>query len=541
MATLAPAAPAVTVEGNLAVIRFGRFDPESYRLFLRAKALPEKQIAYDWRTDTYTLTTPARFADRLGADVPSSSTDARPLSPHLFDYQAWIVRMALDAERFAVWADTGLGKTPMLLEWCRQVMLRTSGRVLIMQPLGIHAQLLGDARRWYGDTMAIERLESREALISWCQGSTPAIGLVNYEKMIPGQVPELRHLAGLALDESSILKTGGGTIKWNLIHSAKGIQFKLSLTATPAPNEVMEYASQAAFLERMRSEDEIIWTWFTKTKDGTWQVKPHARADFYRFMASWSIYLRDPKAFGFGDILASLPPPAIHELRLDMTPEQKRHMRRLLARRAPAIGLFPDDSLDLRQRAKLAQLARGFLYVQRRGRRRAPRVPSLKPAAAADLVRREVAAGRPTIVWTVFDEEAAILGAHLADLRGARLDGSLDERARADVVDRFRAGELDYVIAKAQVAGYGLNLQFVRAMVFYGLDDSFERMYQAIRRAYRFGQTETVHVYVLYVPELEGLVVTNVKRKQDQFNRDTSIQERLYREALQRTDLGGAA
>lgn len=542
LATATPAAPAVRVEGSLAVIDFDRFDLAAYETFLRAKTLPEKQVTYDWQTDTYTLTTPARFADRLGADIPRLAASARPLASHLFDYQAWIVGMALDAERFAVWADTGLGKTPMLLEWCRQVRDRTGARVLIFQPLGIHRQTLDMAEVFYGQELLIDRIDTRDDLIAWCTAPGSAIGLVNYEKMIPGLVPELRHLGGIALDESSILKTGGGKIKWHLIKSSTGIQFKLSLTATPAPNEIMEYASQASFLERMRSEDEIIWTWFTKTKDGTWEVKPHARGDFYRFMASWSIYLRDPARFGFRDILASLPTPEIHEHRLDITPEQRARMELLRpTAERETFGLFPDERLDVKQRAKLAQVARGFQYVKSGKGRRVERVPSLKPSFAAYLVRREVALGRPTIVWTVFDEEAVILKEQLGDLRGAQLDGSVTESKRADVVDRFRAGDLDYVIAKAQVAGYGLNLQFVRAMVFYGSDDSFERMYQAIRRAYRYGQTETVHIHVPYVPELEGLVITNVKRKQDQFNRDTAIQERLYREALRSVDQGDAA
>lgn len=531
----------IRIEGNLAAIDFGQFDLEAYHLFLRAKTLPEKRIAYDWRTDTYTLTTPARFADRLGVNAPATIHKPAPLAGHLFDYQAWIVGMALDAERFAAWADTGLGKTPMLLEWCRQVRDRTGGRVLIMQPMGIHVQTLDMAELFYGDSLPIERIESRDALIAWCAASGPALGIVNYEKMIPGQIPEFRLLAGLALDESSILKTGGGTIKWNIIHSAKGIQYKLSLTATPAPNEIMEYASQASFLERMRSENEIIWTWFTKTKDGAWQVKPHARADFYRFMASWSVYLRDPARFGFKDILSSVPPPEIREYRLDITPEQRERMHVLLADNVAGVGLFPDDRLDVKVRAKLAQLARGFLYVKQAKGRRVERVPSAKPSFAADLIRREVMDGRPCIVWTIFDEEASILREHLTGLSVGVLDGDMKDAERTALVDRFRAGDVQVLVSKAQLAGYGLNLQFVRSMVFYGIDDSFERMYQAIRRAYRYGQTETVHVHVPYVPELEGLVFTNVKRKQDQFNRDTAIQEQLYRQALLGDRMGGAA
>src|SRR3990167_11402603 len=122
-------------------------------------------------------------------------------------------------------------------------------------------------------------------------------------------MPEMRRLSGVAFDESSRLKGGGGVIKWHLIRSCRGIEYKLSATATPAPNDTMEYASQASFLEKLRNEGEILWTYFSRDKYGTWSVKPHAREAFYRFMASWSIYLRDPKDYGFNDILATLPPP----------------------------------------------------------------------------------------------------------------------------------------------------------------------------------------------------------------------------------------
>jgi len=204
------------------------------------------------------------------------------------------------------------------LEWCRQVAHLTGARVLILEPLAVIPQLIEEARRFYGDGLQIERLDSRERLIGWLKDPGAAIGIVNPEKFIAGQVPELRYLGGLAFDESSLLKTGGGVIKWNLIKSARGIEYKLSCTATPAPNDTMEYASQASFLEKLRTEGEILWTFFTRNKRGEWTVKPHARTAFYQFMSSWSIYLRNPAHFGWGDILATLPEPEI------LPPEENR-------------------------------------------------------------------------------------------------------------------------------------------------------------------------------------------------------------------------
>lgn len=519
----------VRIENNLAVVDFcAPFSTERYQTFIKAKRLPESQITYDWQSDIYTLTTPARFASMLGAGHQRSDTQGLPLASHLFDYQAWAVKLALEAERFALWLDTGLGKTAVLLEWTRHVVHRTDGKVLIVCPIGLFRQHAAESRRFYGEDLPLQRLETREALAEWCAAAGTGVGLTNYEKFIPGVLPELRHLVGLVADESSLLKTGGGVIKWNLIKSARGIPFKLSCTATPAPNEAMEYASQAAFLEKLRTEGEILWTYFTKTDNG-YVIKPHAQKAFYAFMASWSLYMRDPARFGFADILSSLPPAEAHEYRLPCSPEQRILRDELIVRKGG--GLFDDDRLGVTERTKLAQAARGFQYI---GKGKSRPVDSAKPAKVAEIVRADVADGRQVLVWTVFDEEGAIIARRLegAGFEVGTLHGSQTELQRADVLERFRIGELACVITKPQLAGYGLNLQHCRSMVFSGIDDSFERRYQAERRAVRFGQTETVRIHEPYIPELEGMMWGNVARKEARFLNDVAMQERFYREAL---------
>lgn len=519
------------IDGNLAVLRFSRFDLDAYRTFLACKRLPESLVSYDWRSDTYTLTTPARFADRIGAEATAAVSERLPMAPHLFDYQAWVTGLALDAKRFAAWLDTGLGKTAVLLEWARQVVALTGGRVLILQPLAIIDQTAQMGRDFYGQDFAIEAIASRDALVSWCAASEPRVGICNYEKLIDGVIPEFRHLGGLACDESSVLKSGGGVIKWNLIKSARGIEYKLSLTATPAPNDTMEYASQAAFLEKLRTEGEILWTYFTRDgKTNEWRVKPHARRAFYEFMASWSVYIRNPARFGFRDILATLPPADVREYELPLHDAQREIMHGLLG---PKGGLFNDDRLTLTERSKLAQLARGFLYDNRGGKRLVARYPSAKPPKVAELAAADAAEGRQVIVWTVFDEEGEIVSELLpAGISRAILSGKLSDGERADLVRRFKAGDVQVLISKAQLVGYGLNFQNCRSMVFSGFDDSYERMYQSIRRAYRYGQTETVRVHIPVIPELEGTVFGNVMRKQARFDEDTEIQERHYRSVL---------
>jgi hypothetical protein len=522
----------VTVTERDVVARFERFDLEAYELFLRAKGVPERDLAFDWETGAYSLTMPARFAAALGVEDPAAwPVGASAIAAHLFDFQRFIVERALDAKRYAIWADTGLGKTAMQLEWARQVVERTRGRVLLLAPLQVVAQTCEEAERFYGDTFVPEPIATRDQLAEWCSSDGPGVAITNHEKLTAGVLNELRRCAGLVVDESSILKSGGGVIKWNLIKSARGIEYKLSCTATPAPNDTMEYASQAAFLEKLRSEGEILWTYFSRDKRGTWRVKPHARDAFYAFMSSWSIYLRDPASYGFADILSELPPPAMHEHRLPISEDQRAAMQELLV--ASGRGLF-DERQGIRERAKLSQLAKGFVYEGPATGRTVRPIRSAKPEVVAQLVESEVAAGRPTIVWTVYDEESAILDRNLAVPR-ATLHGDTPTAERQRAIDAFRHGDVDVLVSKAQLVGFGLNFQRCRAMVFSGFDDSFERMYQAIRRAYRFGQTETVHVHVPVIPELEGLMLDNLKRKQAQFERDVAEQEANYRNALKET------
>lgn len=522
----------IAIDGALARVTFGRFDLDLYPLFLKCKQLPESQIEYDWKTDRYTITTPARFAPMLGVQNVKVEGAGLPLAKHLFDYQAFAVEQALAAKRYALWLDTGLGKTAVYLEWVRQVLAKTRGRVLILAPLTIIRQIQDEAARFYRKAVRPEHLTTREAVIDWCQRPGMGSAITNYEKLIPGEISEFRYLAGLVADESSCLKTGGGTIKWNLIHSAKGVEYKLSCTATPAPNDSMEFASQASFLEKLRSGNDVLWTYFKKNqKTGEWKVLANAREAFYRFLSSWSLYLRNPKNLGFGDILASLPDPDIREYDVPITDIQRELMYGFLTKSGK--GLWSDDRLGVQERSKLGQLAKGFLYLPG-GSGKYSLVESHKPAKVAELVKADAGEGLQVLVWTVFDAESEIIAEHL---RGeaftvATLDGDMGEDDRLATIAAFKSGRLQVLISKAQLLGYGLNFQNCRSMVFSGFDDSFERFYQAIRRAYRFGQTEVVRVHIPYVRELEGMIFENVRQKQRRFDEETALQEGYYREAL---------
>ncbi len=537
--------PTVNIHNAIASVTFEQFDLQAYEMFLRCKQLPESQLDFDVERAVYILTTPARFARLLGVAEPGAQISDLDLASYLFDYQRFIVGTALSAKRYAVFADCGLGKTAMFLEYARHVIHRTNGRVLILSPGQIIPQTQEEGlhgpeplRRdpcWtpWPYRVEIERLETRAELIEWCKSPGPGLGIVNYEKMIDGIVNEFRYLSGLICDESSILKSGGGVIKWNVIKSARGVEYKLSCTATPAPNDIMEYASQASFLEKLRTEGEILWTFFTRDKKGNWKVKPHAREGFYRFLASWSIYLRSPARYGWANNLKDIPPPEYFEHKIAPSDEQLRLAHTLA--RTDSLDLFGAKRMGVTERAKFSQLAKGFLYGKDdAGKRTVRQVESAKPAFVAEFVKSEVALGHKVLVWTLFDEEAGLLARLMngMDFRFAALSGQTPKGERPLIIEDFRKGRADVLVAKASMLGFGMNFQHCTSMVFSGLNDSYEQLYQAVRRAVRYGQTRAVRVHVPFIPELEGLILDNVLRKKDGFERDAETQEHYYCEAL---------
>ncbi len=532
-------APQVQIVGESLRVVFDTWDPESYALFLRTKRLPEHAIHYDEERDAYTVEAPARFARILGVEPAALDGGWLPRPGWLWDYQDHFLRIALEAKRYALWWDTGLGKTPTAWEWCRQIQHRTTGRVLFIAPLNLIPQHLAEARRFYGSGLGAVVLKTRADLREWCRSGAPGIAITNLEKFIPGDgepeiLEELTYCAGVCLDESSCLKTGGGVIKWVLIKSCRGIEYKLSLTATPAPNDPIEYASQAAWLEKIRDEGEVIWTYFVRDSDGEWKVKDHALAAFYRFLSGWSCYVRTPARYGFSDNLKDLPEPEriVHEIRA--TPEQMAAIN-AVADATGQTSLVTAPKLDMVERDRMNQLSAGFIYEKTGAGRQARRVASGKPAAIAGIVRDEVAAGLQVLVWTNYDETAEIILEELEGLWAEVLTGKTPKEERPDLVARFLKGDLDVLVTRPRVLGFGFNLQNVGAMVFADLNDSYEQLYQAERRAYRYGQTRSVRIHFPIVRELQGPVWQNLLSKRAQFEGDVARMERLYVEALRAT------
>lgn len=284
---------------------------------------------------------------------------------------------------------------------------------------------------------------------------------------------------GMLVHNSSILKNSSGAYSTWMIEAFKNTPFRLCQSATPAPNDVMELGTQAEFLGVM-TRSEMLAMYFTHDGGDTskWRVKGHAQQAFWEWMATWAVMIRKPSDLGYSDDGFVLPPLKMHE-----------------------------------HQVSVAQATSGFLFaleaqtlLERQAARRESIADRVK--ACAEIVN---ASDKPFIVWCNLNEESAQLAASIPD--AVEVTGSDSDDHKESAIVGFLDGKHRVMVSKPKIAGLGLNLQHCSDMAFVGLSDSYEQLYQSIRRCWRFGQKNSVNVHVI-TAETEGAVVSNIKRKE---------------------------
>lgn len=399
--------------------------------------------------------------ERLGREV--AAADVHPL---LHSWQNDLVRWAAEASRAAIWADTGLGKTFMQIEWAR--LMRDRG-ALIIAPLAVCQQTIREAAK-LGVTAHYVRDSSEVNRLGLC--------VTNYERL-PQINPGL--FDAVVLDESSILKQSDGKTRTMLIDWARDIPHRLACSATPAPNDPEELTNQAEWLGRM-ARTHMLAAYFIHDTDG-WRLKGHARGPMVSWMASWAVALRKPSDLGGDDTGYDLPG-------LEIVPH-----------------LVP---VHIEQDGALFATELGGVQGRSQVRRQslADRV-----ARAVELVAAEP--DEPWLLWCGLNDEA---GALATAIPGAvNVHGSLDPDEKSRLLLGFADGDYRVLITKPSIASQGLNYQHCARMAFVGLGDSYEKYYQAIRRCYRYGQTRVVQAHIV-LSDLESQIATNVARKERQAN-----------------------
>ena len=475
------------------------FDTRSmsdYRKFLRLKRLP----TYSWRG--WYADVPDEYAGMLGVDSAAPQTAGYTPSPFLFDYQRDIATMAIRKRKFAAFADCGLGKSLIFLEFARHAArLMPDRNVLIVSPLMVIPQTMAECERWYGET--IQRVGASD-LQGWLWNAK-GIGITNYEAIRDGLHPG--KLGALVLDESSLLKSHYGKWGTKLIEMGRGLDYKLACTGTPAPNDRIEYANHAVFVDHFRTTNEFLARYFVnrgETKN-RWELKPHALRPFYRDLSHWCIFLTNPAVYGWKDNAGTLPPIHVHIDHVPLTDGQRVASQKITG------GMFVKEAGGIGQRSKLAQLAKGKV------------AESLKPAFIRSIV--DSWPDESTLIWCRYNDEQELMEQTFPE--AASIKGETPEAERVRMVDDFKAGRVRILISKPKILGFGLNLQIATRQVFSGLQDSYEEFYQAVKRSNRVGSTKPLNVHVP-VTELEEPMVATVLAKAHRVEQDTLEQERLF-------------
>lgn len=386
-----------------------------------------------------------------------------PREPHsmLFPFQRDIVKWALRRGRACIFADCGMGKTFMQVEWARQI----PGDVLILAPLAVASQTIDEA-------------EKLGCIIRYCRDASEVekgITITNYEMLDRFNASRF---SGVVLDESSIIKHFDGKTRREVIDRFSSTKYRLACTATPAPNDHMELGNHAEFVGAM-SRTEMLSMFFVHDGGDTskWRLKGHAESEFWKWVCSWAVMIRKPSDLGYDDGSFVLPKMTVEQISVEHS--------------AAGEFLFAMEAQTLQERISARRDSVGD-----------------RVRKCADMVN---ASNEPWLVWCNLNSESDALENEIED--AVQVQGSEKPEVKARKLHDFSSGKIRVLVTKPSIAGFGMNWQHCRNVAFVGLSDSWEQYYQAVRRCWRFGQKQEVRVFII-TSTAEGQVVANIKRKE---------------------------
>jgi hypothetical protein len=408
------------------------------------------------------------FLESKRITIAPSGFEVEPRNPHLFSFQRDLVRWALRIGKAAIWADCGLGKSLMELSWAEHVVEHFNAPVLILAPLSVSHQTAREGEK-FGIPCKV--------VASQAEVTGPGIYITNYEKLHhfkPDTFP------GICLDESSCLKSFTSVTRNLLIEAFANTLMKLCCSATPAPNDRMELGNHSEFLGVL-TRTEMLSTFFVHDGGDTskWRLKGHAQEEYWRWMCGWAVMMRKPSDLGYSDDGFILPPLNYHH----HVVKSEKNLDGFL---------FPVEAQTL---------------IERRGARRDS--INERVELTASMMRDS---SDQWVTWCGLNAEQDALAKALGD-RCVSIYGSLSDSEKEKRLAQWLKGEKQFLLSKVSIFGWGLNLQQCANVAFLGLSDSFEELYQGVRRCWRFGQTREVNCHVI-TSEAEGAVVKNIQRKE---------------------------
>jgi len=401
------------------------------------------------------------------ANIPDAGFEIQQteLNPLLYDFQKAITAWAVRKGRAAIFADCGLGKTFMQLEWIDKVLQKKGGKGIIIVPLSVASQTIKEAEKL---GLEIDYIKTQAEI------GNRRIVITNYERL---KELDGSQFQAVVLDEASILKSIGGKTKNRIVDMFGKTPYRLSCTATPSPNDIAEIANQVAYLGIM-TRQEMLAKFFVHDDTG-WRLKGHARLAFYKWMATWAVFARTPEDIGFSPNGYILP-----ELLIEPCYVNKEYVR--------AGELFAMNTLK---------------GITDRLRERAATIDT-KITALAEMVNNDAS---QWIIWCGLNEEANKAVKAIPASKQVKGGDSIEHKI--ECMEDFKTGKLRVLITKAKIAGHGMNFQNAHKMAFIGMSDSYESYYQCIRRCWRYGQGEVVDVRII-LSNAEQAILNNVKRKE---------------------------
>lgn len=441
-------------------------------------------------------------------DAKAQLADAHGFEPtwlpdFLFPFQCDLVAWAVEQGRAGVFADCGLGKTPMQLVWAENVRRETGKPVLLLTPLAVSFQTVAEAHKF-----GIDAAISRDGKVA------AGITITNYERL---ELFDRETFGGVVCDESSAIKSFDGVRRALVTDFMRKLPYRLLCTATAAPNDYIELGTSSealGFLGHMDmlgrffvndSNNSVRGMRYRWSQPGTfgrvnWRFKGHAEDPFWRWVSSWARAMRRPSDLGFSDDGFDLPPL-----------EHRQHI--VKADRPRDGALFDVPAVGLREEREDARRTLGE-RVER---------------AAALLEDAESA-----VAWCQLNDESEQL---TRAIDGAvQVKGSDSPEAKEEALLGFSMGDIRVLVTKPSIGAWGLNWQHCNRMTFFP-SHSYEQYYQAVRRSWRFGQKRPVLVDIV-TTEGGANALKNLQRKAEQADRMFEALVAHMRDALtiQRTD-----
>jgi hypothetical protein len=424
-------------------ISFGQLERE-YRAFLESKRV---------------------LANPVGFEVARED-----INPMFFDFQADVAMWDLRRGKAANFLATGLGKGPIAMEFCKHVSRHTGGDTMILAPLAVAQQFQREAVKFhYQVTLCQDQSDVRAG-----------INITNYDRM--GKF-DLESFAGVAMDESSCIRDWTSKTTRTLIDRLSKVPFKLCSTATPSPNDHAELGNHAELLDVMTRTQMLAMFFEHDGGDASkWVLKGHGKKPFFKFVASWGVFVLKPSDLGYPNDGYDLPPLNLYEHVVPVDWSINTDGK-----------LFRDPSLsstDIHKEMRITAEARA--------------------QKTAELVYAKP--DEQWIIWCNTDYEADAVRTALPEVFEVRGPETPEKKEAA--IMRFLDGDIRWLVTKPSIFGWGMNLQCCHNMVSF-LNYSFESLFQAIRRSWRFGQLHPVNVH-LVTAETEGPVLNTMRRKERQ-------------------------